>query len=155
MPIEREKLLHKVRALLAKTLANGCTEQEASAALVKAQAMIDAYEISGDELNLTKQQKAILFAIGTRDPHGIKRFLSYAIARYTKTEAWISSRNGLSYCGLKTDVDFATWLTDSLANFVQTTLAGYLAQTPHQKGKRRALINGFVIGCTARISERL
>jgi hypothetical protein len=43
MTIERETVLNKIRALLAKTLDNGCSEAEAVAALDKAQAMKDAY----------------------------------------------------------------------------------------------------------------
>jgi len=39
MTIERESVLNKIRALLAKTMENGCSEAEALAALGKAQAM--------------------------------------------------------------------------------------------------------------------
>ncbi len=54
---EREKMLDKVRALMAKTVENGCTEQEEMAALAKARALIDAFEISDSELSLTKEER--------------------------------------------------------------------------------------------------
>jgi Protein of unknown function (DUF2786) len=46
----RGNILDKVRALLNKTCANGCTKHEEHAALTKARAMMDAYEITEAEL---------------------------------------------------------------------------------------------------------
>ena len=57
MTIERESVLNKIRALLAKTMENGCSEAEAMAALGKAQAMKDAYAVTEAELNLTKEEE--------------------------------------------------------------------------------------------------
>jgi hypothetical protein len=45
MTTKRDELLAKIRALLAKTIENGCSEHEALAALSKARAMKDAYGI--------------------------------------------------------------------------------------------------------------
>jgi Protein of unknown function (DUF2786) len=77
MTTQREGLLDKIRGLLAKTLENGCTESEAMAALDKAHAMMAAYDVSENELSLTKEEKAILRREppGTKDPHRIKWFL--------------------------------------------------------------------------------
>lgn len=153
--MNRESLLSKVKALLAKTLDNGGTEQEAGAALEKAHAMIAAYEISEQELELTKQEKVLLRKTEKEDPHGIKKLLAFNIRKFTNTEAWISKDSGLVYCGLKADVDFAEWLTYSLQGFVQGELTVYLLSTPVRPGDRRFLINGFVLGCCARINQRL
>jgi hypothetical protein len=82
MTIERESLLNKIRALLAKTMENGCSEPEALTALDKARAMMDAYAVSESELSLTKEEKAILRREppDSKDPHRIKWFLSRAVA---------------------------------------------------------------------------
>jgi hypothetical protein len=58
--MNRESLLDKIRALLAKTTANGCTESEMLAALAKARAMRDAYAITDDELQLARDEAAVL-----------------------------------------------------------------------------------------------
>ena len=58
--IDRNRLLDKIRALLSKTTENGCTEAEHLAALDKAYAMIDAYEVTPDDLRLTKTEAAVL-----------------------------------------------------------------------------------------------
>jgi Protein of unknown function (DUF2786) len=73
MTTEREGLLDKVRGLLSKTVTNGCTEAEALTALSKARAMMDAYCVTEGELNLTKDEKAILRREppGSKDPHRI------------------------------------------------------------------------------------
>ena len=72
--IDRNRLLDKIRALLSKTTENGCTEAEHLAALDKAYAMIDAYEVTPDDLRLTKTEAAVLRKEprGTLDPHNIK-----------------------------------------------------------------------------------
>lgn len=57
--INRKRLLDKIRGLLSKTIANGCTEAEALAALAKARAMMEAYEVTAEDLKLAK---------GGRDP---------------------------------------------------------------------------------------
>src|SRR6266540_2273015 len=127
MTTQREGLLEKIRGLLAKTLDNGCTESEAMAALDKARAMMDAYAVTEAELNLTKEEKAILRREppGTKDPHRIKWFLSGAVADFCSCESWRERRvkgGGLVFCGLPSDAQYATWLLDSLASFVQAQL---------------------------------
>jgi hypothetical protein len=70
MDDNREKLLVKIRALLSKTTENGCTEKEELSALAKARAMMDAYEVTAEDLQLTKEEAAILREEppGTEDP---------------------------------------------------------------------------------------
>jgi hypothetical protein len=159
MTIERTKLVDKIKALMAKTTANGCTEQEALAALAKARAMIDAYEISDDELALTREEKAVLHKSGGRDPHSVRRFLASSVARFTGCAAWISrgarSDSNLVFCGLRSDADLAEWLLNHLAQFILVELSNFLCKQIYPKGERRRLINGFVIGATNRIGQRL
>jgi hypothetical protein len=160
MTIERESVLNKIRALLAKTMENGCSEAEAMAALGKAQAMKDAYAITEAELNLTKEEKAILRREppGTKDPHRIKYNLLYAVQKFCNCKAWRQRRNeggGMVFCGLPSDAQFATWLLDTLTAFVQTELVNHLMEAEPSNEDRREAIRGFVLGCTERISDRL
>lgn len=154
--MDRSRLLDKIRALMSKTTDNGCTEQEALAALDKARAMMDAYEVTEADLQLTKEQAAVLRSEpeGTTDPHGIKRGIASAVAKFCDCKVWRSG-HGLTFCGLKADAQFATWLTDHLAAFVQGELMRHLTGSLATRGERRLQITGFVGGCCARISERL
>src|SRR5262249_53545264 len=139
---------------------SGCTEGEALAALDRAQAMMAAYAISENELNLTKEEKAVLRREppGAEDPHRIKWQLLNAVARFCNCEGWREGRReskALVFCGLPSDADFATWLLDTLTRFVQAELVEHLCDVVPSKGGRREAIRSFVMGCTDRIEYRL
>jgi hypothetical protein len=158
MTTEREGLLDKIRALLAKTTENGCTEAEALAGLSKARAMMDAYAVSNSELALTKEEKAILRREppGTKDPHLIKYRLLSSVARFCGCEGWRKTHvRTLVFCGLPSDAQLATWLLDTLTAFVQAELTNFLMDADPDKEDRREAIRSFVVGCTSRISHRL
>jgi hypothetical protein len=154
---DREKLYAKVRALLAKTQDNGCTEAEAMTALAKARAMIDAYEISDEELNLTKAEKAtIRTSDAAHDKYGVRQWLHQGVARFCSCNSWASTQNKqIAFCGLPGDVELAKWLLDSLEAFVRRELASFLLRDTSPRGMRRRVINGFIFGCAGRIRERL
>jgi len=133
MTIERESLLNKIRALLAKTMEAGCTEEEAMTAVTKAHAMMDAYAVTDAELNLTKEEKAILRREppGTKDPHRIKWFLVNAVGDFCNCKGWRLRRDrggGIVFCGLPSDAQFASWLLDTLAAFVQAEIFKFLIE---------------------------
>jgi hypothetical protein len=156
----REKLIDKVKALLAKKTANGCTEQEELAALAMARAWIDTYEISDDELQLNREEKAILHdesEADARDTHKIKWRLGNSVGRYCNVEIFRDrSKAGLAFVGFKSDIDFATWLLDHLTNFVHDALFEFLLDCLAPDGKeRKQELRGFVIGCTERINARI
>lgn len=165
MTSQRELLLGKIRGLLTKTTANGCTEAEAMAALDKARAMMDAYEVTEADLRLTKEEAAIIKnATSPNDKHGIRRSLSYRVAAFCDCEVWLNSSNktarrrrfdALVFCGLPSDVEFADWLLDHLHQFVQGELVNHLVGDVSTPKQRRMKINGFVQGCTQRINWRL
>ena len=160
MAANREAIIEKVKALLAKTTENGCTEEEALAALAKARAWIDAHEITDAELQLSREEKAILHDESeedSRDTHKIKWRLSYAVERYCNVRIYRDrSKAGLTFVGFKSDIDLASWLLDHLSDFVHNALFEFLIDCLAPEGKeRKQEIAGFVMGCTERISVRL
>ena len=157
---DRNSIIEKIKAMLSKTTENGCTEEEALAALAMARAWIDAHEITDGELQLSREEKAILHhesEADARDPHKIKWRLSLAVERYCNVRIYRdSSKAGLTFAGFKSDIDFATWLLDHLADFVHDALFEFLLDCLAPEGKeRKQEIRGFVIGCTEGISARL
>src|SRR5262245_63408229 len=110
MTQQREDHLNKIRALMAKTVENGCTEEEALAALAKARALMDVYVVSDDELALTKEEAAILRREppDSKDPHRIKVSLVEAVATFCGCEAWRDVDRNLVFCGLRSDGQFGT-----------------------------------------------
>ena len=160
MTTNRDGLIEKVKALLSKTVDNGCTEEEALAAIDKAHALMDAYEVTAADLQLTKEETAILRSepLDSLDPHNVKFFLMGAVADFCNCRAWQKRRRdtkAITFCGLPSDVRLATWLLDSLAAFVQAELVRHLMDTLPPMAERRRVITGFVQGCCERISDRL
>jgi Protein of unknown function (DUF2786) len=157
MTTQREGLLDKIRALLAKTVGNGCTEAEALAALAKARAIMDAYAVEDDELTLTQEEKAILRRepADAKDPHKIKQYLATSVAEFCECTAWRDCEKRLVFCGLRPDAQLATWLLDTLAAFVQAEIANHLMGSVAEGRHRRQVIASFALGCTSRISQRL
>jgi hypothetical protein len=118
---DRNSIIEKIKALLAKTTANGATESEMMSALDKASAMMDAYDITDKELQVTKDEAAMLHADppDATDPHKIKWRLSHGVAKFCGVEIYRSRHEtGLRCIGMPSDVQFAMWLLDNLADFV-------------------------------------
>jgi hypothetical protein len=124
---DRNAIIEKVKALLSKTKENGATEAEMFAALDKARAWIDTYEISDEELQVAKDEAAMLHAepADTSDPHKIKWQLCGAVSEFCDVRIYRKvPEAGLKFIGLPSDIQFAQWLLDSLADFVSKQHSG-------------------------------
>lgn len=155
----RKRMLDKVRAIMAKTMDNGCTESEAMTALEKARELMAAYDIAEHELgNTVEHESATIHKTDKNDPYMIKRWLAVPVGKFTRCKAWNGSSNGygIGLCGLESDVIFADWLLDTLQRFVMRELKNHLAERRANGLKcPRIVSKSFVIGCAKRIGERL
>jgi Protein of unknown function (DUF2786) len=155
---DRNSIIEKIKALLSKTTANGATEAEMLSALDKASAMMDAYDISDEELQVAKEEAAMLHADppDLKDPHNIKWHLSYGVAQFCGVEIFRSRREtGLRCIGMPSDVQFAMWLLDSLADFVFAELYAHLIGCLAPQSERRTIMRSFTASCCERIVDRL
>jgi hypothetical protein len=155
---DRNSIIEKIKALLAKTKANGCTEAEMMSALDKASAMMDAYDIADGELQIAKDEAAVLHAEppDLKDPHKIKWRLSGAVAEFCGVQIYRSRHeSGLRCIGMPSDVQFAMWLLDTLADFVFAELYAHLIGCLAPKSERRIIMRSFTEGCCERIRDRL
>jgi hypothetical protein len=155
---DRNSIIEKIKALLAKTTANGSTEAEMLSALDKASAWRDTYEVTDEELKVTKDEAAILHAEPSdlQDPHKIKWRLSYGVAEFCGVQIYCSGREtGLRCIGMPSDVQFAMWLLDNLADFVFAELYAHLIGCLAPRSERRVIIRSFTAACCERITDRL
>jgi hypothetical protein len=155
---DRNSIIEKIKALLAKTTANGATEAEMLAALDKAAAMQDAYDITDEELQIAKNETAMLHADppDLKDPHKIKWRLTYAVSQFCGVHIFRSRHEtGLKCIGMPSDVQFAMWLLDNLADFVFAALYEHLIGCCAPPSERRIVMRSFVEGCCDRITDRL
>jgi hypothetical protein len=156
--VDRTSIVEKVKALLQKTTANGCTEAEMFAALDKARAMMDAYDINDAELRAAKDEAAALYSEppDTTDPHKIKWRLTYGVRMFCGVEIYRSrGESGLKCIGMPSDRELAMWLLNTLADFVFDELYKHLIGCLAPKGERQVIIRSFVAACCNRIEERL
>ena len=155
---DRNAIIDKIKALLAKTTANGATEPEMLAALDKAAAMMDAYAISDVELQVAKDEAAIFHVepSNVKDPHRIKWLLSAAVADFcgVRIFRWRQADN-LRCVGMPSDVQLALWMLDHLADFVFAELYVHLIGCLAPKSERSIIMRSFTAACCDRIAERL
>jgi hypothetical protein len=155
---DRDKIIEKLKALLAKTTENGATEAEMLSALDKARAMMDAYEVTDEDVQLTKEEKVALHADAPEvtDPHKIKWRLTHAVSKFCGVEIYRRAHEtGLKCIGMPSDVQFAMWLLDTLADFVFAELYAHLIGCLAPQRERRIIIRSFTAACCERIGERL
>lgn len=159
--MNRDKLIAKIRALLAKTEDAGCTEDEALAAAAKAADLMDKYHVERAELESGDTD----FSWSKIKPQykwhcDIYHWIAPAIAKFTGTvparhTIWHGGKQEIrfSFFGETSDALFARWLCSALSDFV---LAGAKL---HPKGLNRKRINlwrrSYMAGAGFRISERL
>lgn len=156
--MNRNSIIDKVKALLTKTTANGCTEAEMFAALNKAAVMMETYDISDEEVQLTQQEAAMLHAEppDLRDAHGIRWRLTYGVAQFCSVQIFRRrGETGLKIIGLPSDVEFARWLLDTLADFVFAELYAHLVSSLAPRSERRTIVRSFVDACCTRIVDRM
>ncbi len=155
--MSRKALLEKIKALLAKTVANGCTEAEALAALEKARAMMAEHEVTEADLSFGGEEVRAQ-AKRQEDRDRTRLFLAPAVGDFCGCKSWSGGgRDNIIFCGLESDTVFAHWLLDMLGDFVARELKAYLRATwkPGMPTVRRVESNGFVLGCVGRIVQRL
>src|ERR1700737_951902 len=121
----RQKLLAKIKALLAKTVANGCTEAEAMDALEMAQRMMEEYEVTETDLQFGAEQ-AQMDKREQDDRDRIREYLATAVGQFCQCEVWRGGHESITFCGLPSDTVFAHWLLDTLADFVKRELGNDL-----------------------------
>jgi hypothetical protein len=87
---KREKMIEQIKALFSKTTENGATEAEMISAFDKASALMDTYDISDEEVQLTKDKVATQHVDppDLEDPHNIKWRLTYSVSRFCNVELY-------------------------------------------------------------------
>jgi glycerophosphoryl diester phosphodiesterase len=156
-PSEHKKVVGRVKALLAKTLDNGCTEAETMAAMEKAAEIMAAHDIAEGDLQQKRDEHVVTRHTGNIDRFKVRWNLCSAVATFTHCRAWRQVYDKtIVLCGLESDTEFAEWLLGALADFVLREIESHLAER-RRNGLpcSRTVSASFMYGMTRRISERL
>jgi hypothetical protein len=122
---KRQTIARRIRALLAMTVANGCTEDEAVAAAQKAAGLIEQYDLTMDEVEMRASSFTGADQAHTDSDVGPRFYtVANAISELTGARSWIS-RPGVhpvvySFFGMTHEVEIANYLLDICARAVRS-----------------------------------
>lgn len=154
----------RIRALLSKTVDNGCTEEEAMAAAAKAGELMDRYGIESSEVEIRAEK----CTAGSHRSRAGKRgdreranraseitHVAIAIAKFCTCRVWTSGPE-VRFFGLPHDVEVAVYMSDAIETAMRSSFRRY------RKGPDRpplisghALRSDFMGAMASRLSHRL
>jgi hypothetical protein len=157
-----DKLKTRIQALRAKTIDNGCTEDEALSAAAKVAELLDRYDLSLTDVEL----RAAPCERRTFETYRKKRIplddCIGAIAHFCDCRVW-REKNAIGeniyvFFGLRSDIEVAHYLTELIDTAVRTDLGRYKTSAAYGKFRHqdRHLANSsFTLGMVASIADKL
>lgn len=157
-----DRLIQRIQALRAKTVDQGCTEQEALAAAEKVAELLDRYGLSLSELDLRRQACEGVGIETTRRRTGPIDECAPAVAVFFDCRTWIekSAAGHLRHVffGLPADVEAAHYLYDLIEIAFATETERFKSgavYTDLHSSERRGGTNSFQIGLGHGIARKL
>ncbi len=157
---ELDKVAARIRALLDKTVANGCTEGEAISAALKAAEMLSRHDLTMAEVKARGDgfKESVHPHRDMLDQHLWK--VADAIAELCQVRTWSigTGRNseGLNFFGMAGDVEIATYLLGIVERSMRDSRDAFdRSQALFRKSVRRARVEDFVDAMSSRLRERI
>lgn len=158
---EREKIIAKVRALLAMTTENGCSEAEALTAAAFASKLMEEHDLGIKDIDALKAEPvgATYAAYGKtaklREPHPAAVYTAVSVAAFFDCRVWLNGVN-LAFFGLKDDVALAHDLMRLIQGAMDRELSSFRKSGLVSDGPGvKAQSTSFALGMATRIRERL
>lgn len=153
MTTELDKIKHRILALSEKTVQNGCTEQEALAAMNKVGELLAVYNLSMSDIQVEEEiciERKVHLGRLT-----IPRwaFVFSQIGQFTQTKAWVNAPN-VHYFGFEPDVQMAEYLTNIVLTAMDVETKKF-KKSPAYQHPRRRMTNSFKLGLAQRLSQRM
>jgi len=157
-----DKLHARIQALRAKTVANGCTEDEALAAAAKVAELLDRHDLSLSDVELRAEPCAQLAFETPRKKRIPLDGCLGAVAEFCDCRVWREKTpdGGVRHVffGLRADAEAALCLAELIDGTVRAELGRYKTSPAYQRfaHKDRHLANGsFALGMIASIADKL
>ncbi len=158
----KEDIIRRVKALMEKTTAAGCSEAEAMTAAETVSRLMNKYDLQFTDIKLAEQancQEADYDVGFQRTP---TFYVCNCIAYLTDTRAWVRTNPNKSlsiiFFGFETDVAVAQYLYKICDRAMLWAWMDYKAKSDYKQSttkQRKAIQNGFDVGMANRINERL
>lgn len=156
-----ERLMQRIQALRAKTIAHGCTEQEALAAAEKVAELLDRHGLSLNELEFKAQPcEGVGIQTNRRRAAPIDECIP-CIAAFFDCRVWQERAEGSPFryifFGLRGDVSAAQYLYELVERAFETETDNFRASEIYlcMAGERRTATNSFQTGLARGIAEKL
>lgn len=157
-----DKLKVRIQALRAKTIDNGCTEDEALSAAAKVAELLDRYDLSLTDVEL----RAAPCERRAYETHRRKRIplddCIGAIAHFCDCRVWreknAAGESSYVFFGLRPDIEVAHYLTELIDTAVRTELGRFKTSADYGRIRHqdRHLANAsFALGMVASIADKL
>ena len=157
-----DRLVQRIRALRAKTVEQGCTEQEALAAAEKVAELLDRHGLSLSELDLRRQSCEGIGVETDRKRRGPIDDCMGTIAAFFDCRVWGETSEDATlryiFFGLPADVQAAVYLHDLIALAFATETAAFQATEIYRSthsSRRRSATNSFQVGLARGIIRKL
>lgn len=159
MTTDLDKLKGRLQALRAKTIANGCTEEEALAAAAKVAELLDRHDLSLSDLEIREEQceqSAVETKRKQRQPISA---CAPAIAEYCDCKVWREKdQDGhirYVFFGLRPSIEMAHYVYDVISTAMQTAWADY-ARTQrfirYGHDEKGSFLFGMAVSIAAKLS---
>jgi hypothetical protein len=150
-----EKLIAKIRALRAKTVANGATEQEAVSAAEKAAALMREAGLGAADLDYSEAR-----ATARERRHTWRTIINSAAAWATNTVGVRDvAHDQIIFVGVSPGPDIAAYLREVCIRAVETALNEFKASTAYLRRRslatRRAAAADFAAAMAMRLAHRI
>ncbi len=161
-PAALDKLKLRIQALRAKTIVNGCTEDEALSAAAKVAELLDRHDLSLTDVEL----RAAPCERRVYETHRKKRIplddCVGAIAQFCDCRVWRekNARGESSYVffGLRSDIEVAHYLAELIDTAVRAELGRFKTSADYRRFRHqeRHLANAsFALGMVSSIAQKL
>jgi len=159
MTSDLTKIKARILALSAKTVKNGCTEEEAMTAISMVGKLLQQYNLSMDEVELRAEEcNTLVINTGSKVRGGVY-FAVAAIGSFTGCKVWINrSRFELNYSffGQESDLLMAKYLYDLIVEAIKTESVKFKKTSPYIMAKsKKAATSSFTVGMGSRVATRL
>src|SRR5665213_1756028 len=159
---ELDKLKSRIQALRAKTIDNGCTEDEALSAATKVAELLDRYDLSLTDVEMREAPcEQLEYETRRKKRIPIDGCVS-AVANFCDCRVW-REKNPTGearyvFFGLRSDIAVALYLTELIDTAVRSELGRYKTTPDYRRfrHKERHMANAsFALGMVASIADKL
>jgi hypothetical protein len=159
---ELDKLKTRIQALRAKTIDNGCTEDEAVSAAAKVAELLDRYDLSLTDVEMREVPcERLEFETWRKKRIPIDGCVG-AIAHFCDCRVWREKNQAgesrYIFFGLRSDIEVAHYLAELIDAAVRSELGRYKTTAGYGRFRhnQRHLANAsFALGMVASIAEKL